>query len=535
MKKQVRRIFNRILLTVILILIQIIWSTIFLLKLTDYSTLISAGFTILSLFMVAYIISKDDNAAYKIGWIVLIMALPLFGGLFYVCFGDKKPSKKMRRKLGLEHEELRKYMPQDENVAMNLKNEGIREATTSAYIKKYSQYPIWQNTTTKYYPVGEEMYADMLIELEKATKFILLEYFIIEEGKMWDTVLEILVRKAKEGVDVRIIYDDIGCVALLPPGYDIYVESLCENIQCMAFNPFVPLLSLVMNNRDHRKILVIDGKTAFNGGLNLADEYINEKPRFGHWKDTGVMIKGDAVWNFTLMFLETWRSYRKDKKDIVEFKQDDKTDNKSEQDHICHEAEPCESKDQEDVRNFENEGYVQPFSDTPLEDEPVAENVYIEILNQAQNYVYIYTPYLIVDNEMKIALCLAAKRGVDVRIVTPGIPDKKIIYRLTRSNYAPLIKAGIKIFEYIPGFIHAKSYLCDDKFAVVGTINMDYRSLYLHFECGTYMYKTAAVKQLKEDCLSTFEKCRQITIEDTRQSVIGKMFDAFLRILSPLL
>lgn len=512
MSKRLKRLFNKMLVTVIILLIQIIWTVLLVFRLSEYSQLLDSILKIISILMVLYIVGKDDNAAYKIGWIMMILVVPVFGGLFYLVFGDKKPSKRLRNSIRKSHDELRKYMPEDKNTAEEFSKMNGRAFQTSSYIKNISDFPVWKNTSTKYYSVGEEMFADMLIELEKAEKFIFLEYFIIEEGKMWDSILEILLKKAQAGVEVRIMYDDIGCVATLPAKYDKYIEKLNENMHCMAFNPFVPMLSLVMNNRDHRKIMVIDGKTAFTGGINLADEYINETSRFGHWKDTGICIKGDAVWNFTIMFLETWRAYRKDEEDIIKYK--------------------TESKPEGDILD---NGYVQPFCDTPLENEPIAENVYIEILNQAEKYVYIFTPYLIIDDEMKIALCLAAKRGVDVRIVTPGIPDKKIIYRLTRSNYEPLLKAGIKIYEYTPGFIHAKSYVCDDKYAVVGTINMDYRSLYLHFECGTFMYKTSAVLDLKNDCLKVFDVSEEVKMVSRTRFTLGGLFDAILRIISPLL
>ena len=511
MREHFRKVFNRILWTVMLILLQISWFILFFIKLIDYSTVITITFTAFSLAMIVYLVGKDDNPAYRMGWIVLIMVFPVFGGLFYLSFGDKKPSRKMKRKLNLTHDELRGFMPQNPEVYNELEGIDSRAAQTSKYINRFSNYPVCKNTSTKYYAAGEDMLQDMLDAIEKAEVYIFLEYFIIQEGKMWNAILDELVKKAAEGVEVRIIYDDIGCVATLPPQYDLYIESLGKNIHCMAFNPFVPLFSLVMNNRDHRKIMVIDGKVAFNGGINLSDEYINEVTKYGYWKDTAVRIEGPAVWNFTIMFLETWRAYRKDNYEIEYFLPD------------------------YDNMEVKENGYVQPFCDTPLENEPIAENVYIEVLNQAKKYVYIYTPYLIIDNEMKIALCLAAKRGVDVRIVTPGIPDKKIINRLTKSNYAPLLKAGVKIYEYSPGFIHAKSYVCDDKFAIVGTINMDYRSLYLHFECGTYMYKTEAIQQLKNDCLDTFKKCYRVDLNNRKHSLIGGVFDAILRMLSPML
>lgn len=369
---------------------------------------------------------------------------------------------------------------------------------------------MYKNTKIFYYPIGEKMYESMLEELEKAEHYIFLEYFIISEGIMWNRILDILTRKAKEGVDVRLIYDDMGCLTLLPFGYAKEMQK--RGIQCISFNKVVPFLSLVMNNRDHRKIIVIDGYTAFNGGINLSDEYINETQRFGHWKDTGIMLRGEAVWNFTVMFLSMWNALKPTDKEVEKFKPQ------------YYQKEP-----------FQTDGFVQPFADTPLDGESVAENVYLEIINQAKNYVYIFTPYLILDNEMKRALTLAAKRGVDVRLVTPGVPDKKTVYRLTRANYTPLLKAGVKIYEYTPGFLHAKSYVCDDKFGIVGTINMDYRSLYLHFECGTFFYGSKAVKDLKEDTVSTIEQSKEISMEDQRKGFLGEFVDAVLQIFAPLL
>jgi cardiolipin synthase len=354
------------------------------------------------------------------------------------------------------------------------------------------------------------MFQDMLEELKKAEHFIFMEYFIVEDGKMWGSILEVLEEKARAGLDVRFIYDDLGSVSLLPTGYDKQLEA--KGIRCIAFNPFVPLLSLVMNNRDHRKITVIDGHTAFSGGVNLADEYINEKVRFGHWKDTGFMLKGEAVWNYTVMFLRMWNAFRHTDTDYEAFRP-----------QIYH------------PEAFLSDGFVQPYGDTPLDDEVVAENVYLNILNQARDYVYIFTPYLIIDHEMNTALCLAAKRGVDVRIVTPGIPDKKVIFQLTRSYYPPLLKAGVRIYEYTPGFLHAKSYVCDDETAVVGTINMDYRGLYLHFECGTCFYRNSIVEQVKQDSLATMEKSRELALSDTRQGFFGGLFCALLRVFAPML
>ena len=509
MNKEKQRIVYRIVMTALIILIQIAWFLYYLMELTTYSVWISVGFTILSILVILHIISKDENPAYKIAWIIPILLAPLFGGLLYLCFGDKKPAKFMTRKLDLEYEVTKPLKCQDKKTEAALRAEDDRFAGTSYYVASCG-YPAFRNTDVTYYSIGEDMFRDMMEELEKAEHYIFLEYFIIQEGVMWNQMLELLTRKAAEGVDVRLIYDDMGSVAKLPSRY--YKEIEKRGIKCMSFNPVVPLFSLVMNNRDHRKILVIDGNVAFNGGINLADEYINVIDKFGHWKDTGVRLKGEGVWNFTLMFLEMWNAYRKEDRDLTHFMPTD-----------------------DYVDSCQDPGYVQPYADTPLDDENVGENVYLEILSQAKEYVYIMTPYLILDNEVKTALCQAAKRGVDVRIVTPGIPDKPTVYRLTRSNYGPLLQAGVKIYEYTPGFVHAKSFLCDDKIGVVGTINLDFRSLYLHFECATLMYRCPALEDLKRDTLETMEKSREIRPGGFRSSLWNRLIDAVLRVLAPLL
>lgn len=507
--KLLKIISGRVFITSAILMIQLIWFMLFLISLTSYSTLISEFFSVFSILIVLYVIGKEENASYKIGWIILIMVVPLFGGLLYLFVGNKRLSKWMALRLSREHKRITELMQVDQSVLEEISKVDERAMGMCRYLQEKTSYPIYKNTATIYYPLGENMYRDILPELEKAKHFIFLEYFIIEEGIMWNSVLEILTRKASEGVEVRVIYDDVGSLFLLSKDFTRKMER--RGIKCMAFNKFRPILTLAMNNRDHRKIMVIDGHTAFNGGINLADEYINEKEKYGHWKDTGVCLKGEAVWSFTLTFLEMWNAFIKDKDVLENFKP-----------HLHHKLE------------LDYKGYVQPFSDSPLDDEAVGENIYIELLAQAKRYVYIFTPYLIIDNELKSALCMAAKRGVDVRIVTPGIPDKKIVFRLTRSNYAPLLKSGVRIYEYTPGFIHAKSYVCDDEFAVVGTINMDYRSLYLNFECGTLMYKTSSIIDLKIDFQETILKSREIRLSDCRNGFFGSLFDAVLRVFSPL-
>ncbi len=504
-----RLISNRIFIVSLLLVAQIIWFIVFLVKLTNYSLVISTLFSLLSLIMVLFILVKEDNPSYKISWIILIMALPLFGGLFYLLFGNKTPSRGIRYLLDLEKEKVRELLDYDPQILEAIAKENPRAMTTFSYLQEANAFPVYKNTESDYYASGEAMFRDMLEEMKEAKNYIFMEYFILEDGKMWAAMIEILAEKASQGVDVRLIYDDVGSLFLLDKAFVKSVED--QGIKVLAFNQFRPFLSLAMNNRNHRKMLVIDGHVAFTGGINIADEYINEKERFGYWKDTGIRLKGEAAWAFTLMFLEMWNAFRKTDDDFAPFK-------------ACPQT----------LSQYKSDGYLQPYSDSPLDDETVGENIYIDILDQAKDYVYIFTPYLIIDNEMKHALTMAAKRGVDVSIVTPGIPDKKLIFRLTRSNYEPLLKAGVKIFEYSPGFLHGKSYVADDEIGVVGTINMDYRSLYLHFECGVLLFKNQSLLDLRDDSLATISQSKEITLDQIKRGLPARFADALLRLIAPL-
>lgn len=509
-KKYKKLIYDRIIVTALLLVFQIFWFAVLIFKLYTRSIFITYGVSLLSFVCVLYIINRQSNSSFKIGWILLIAFLPVFGVLFYVLFGQNKPTKKMRLVINESKRKVIGDILQDECAEKELRVESQRAANTSQYIYAASNYPVYKNTDVKYFSIGEDMFSSMLEDLKSAEHFIFLEYFIISEGIMWNSILDILVEKAKQGVDVRIIFDDMGNIALLPPKYEKKLEALNENIKCFAFNSVVPLVAMRMNNRDHRKIMVIDGNVAYNGGINLADEYINHNSPYGHWKDTGVRLRGSAVWSFTAMFLEMWNSYYKTDTEVTQFRP-------------SLNAIPKEAQ-----------GFVQPYSDTPVDNEPLGENVYIELLSRANRYAYIFTPYLILDNELRSAICLASKRGVDVRIVTPGIPDKKIVYRLTRANYKDLLDNGVKIYEYTPGFLHAKSMVCDDEVAVVGSINMDYRSLYLHFECATYMYRCPAVLDVKNDTLLTIEKSHKVSIDDLNKNIFARVFDSILRVFEPL-
>ncbi len=509
-KKLLKFLLHRAVIVGVLLLLQIVWMVVNLTELAAYYPIVYNGLNILSLLAVLVVVNARDNPSYKLAWVILILVFPLFGGAMYLMFSGWLPSKKLRNKLLKAENQMRPFMKQDEAVFEQLKELDPIAAGQARYIRDFAKFPVWNDSTVRYFKCGEENFPVLLEELKKAEHFIFLEYFIVEEGEMWNAILEVLKEKAAAGVDVRMLYDDLGSVFVLPYKYYRTLESY--GIKCEAFNKFVPVFSLVMNNRDHRKILVIDGHTAFTGGINLADEYINKKDKFGYWKDTGIMVRGEAAVNLTAMFLTIWNAVRPTDTEFSPLLP-----------HAYHSG------------IFKGDGYIQPYGDSPLDKEVVGENVYLNMISAAKDYLYIFTPYLIVDNEMMTALCLAAKRGVDVRIVTPGVPDKKIVFWLTQSYYRQLIDNGVKIYRYLPGFIHAKVFVCDDIYATVGTINLDYRSLYLHFECGVFLCHCSEIERIKEDAIETMAVSKQITKEQARRSLPVRLVQAILRVFAPLL
>lgn len=511
-KRIVRALTGRVVIFGLSLLVQMGWLVFAFVRLAQYSAWTSVLFTVISLAAVAYIINAEGSPSIKLPWVVLIVTLPLFGGMLYLLVGGKRPQRKMRRKLKVADDLTKPYTDDSRDLIGEIRRTNPYLAGEMAYISSFG-YPVYRRTEVTYFPLGDDNFPVILEELKKAEHYIFLEYFIVQEGQMWNSILEVLKEKAAAGVDVRFIYDDMGCLFKLPVGYHRQMEA--AGIRCICFNPFVPFLSVIMNNRDHRKILVIDGHTAFTGGINLADEYINVNSPFGHWKDAGIMLHGEAVWSLTLMFLNMWNAFRPDDKD---------KDLDMFRPKVWHEEA------------FEEDGYVQPYADTPMDNEILAENVYMNLINGASRYVYIFTPYLITDHEMTTCLFLAAKRGVDVRIITPGVPDKKTVYQLTRAHYPELLDNGVKIYEYTPGFVHAKCVVADDQVATVGTVNFDYRSLYLHFECGTLHYRNPVVQAVKEDFLETQKQCRQVTeYGKARTSLIREIYFAVLRLLAPLM
>lgn len=510
MRKFLQRALNRVVITALLVLLQVGVFVGAILQWGNDYLWFSFVLRFITIWAVIYIIWRPNNPAVKLAWVIPILIFPLFGGVLYLCFGHVVVPKKLRDSMERTDKLVRKSLVQEEEVRQALWEEEQTVANQSSYICDYAAAPVWDSTDSVYFPDGLPYWKSLLADLETAEHFIFLEYFILAEGEMWNAVLAVLERKAKEGVEVRLMYDDVGSVFLLSKDYDRTLEK--RGIKCVAFNRLVPLMSLVLNNRDHRKIVVIDGKIGYTGGINMADEYINYKHPYGeHWKDAGIRIEGKAVWNFTVMFLQMWNMSRYTEEDYTRY------------------YHPFPEK-------LSGKGYVQPYMDTPFDNEILGENVYLNMIGYAKRYVYIYTPYLVTDNEMVTALKLAAKRGVDVRIVTPGVPDKKYVYWLTQSNYQNLIEAGVRIYQYTPGFLHSKCVLSDDETAVIGTINFDYRSFYHHFECGVFLYRAKAVEELKKDMEETFTVSEEITSAWCKEKFVKtNIIGPLLKLLSPLM
>ncbi len=479
------RIFARAILLISSVAIQTTFWVVLAFLLGSYADILVFLLAVLNLYCTIVIIIEDNHPEVKIPWIIVLNMLPIIGGIVYIVFGKQRESKSRKELREKMEQKQKEWMDLQPKVSCELFQNDSSAERLSKYIQSIASSPKHVNTQVEYFKLGEDKFEAMLRELKAAEKFIFFEYFIIEDGKMWGAIEEILIEKASKGVDVRIMFDDLGCIVTLPVGLVKRMKK--HNIDCRAFNPVLTLFNSNFNSRDHRKILVIDGNVGFIGGVNIADEYINEKVIYGHWKDTAVMLKGDAVYNLTVMFLSMWALVAKREEDFLHYAP---------------------------TKSFESDGIIQPFSDTPLDDDAVGETVYMSMLNCAKEYVYITTPYLIISREMMVALTSAAKSGIDVRIILPGIPDKKLIWFLSRSYYKILLKAGVKIYEYTPGFIHAKMFVSDDSSAVVGTINLDYRSLALHYECAVWMYGSSAVGKVKDDFIGTQAQCREITMEN---------------------
>lgn len=507
--KSKKMIVYRIMIVGALLILQVAWLMLSLLTFSNISPVVNMIFRITSIIALFVVINSRQNPAYKLAWAVPILIFPLLGGMMFVFFGTRQPSKKLREKLNESWEKLEPLTAPTPGFLEEVWEESETVYGQVRYLNDYANAPLWKNTLTKYFKSGEENFPYIVEELKKAEHFIFMEYFIIDEGIMWGRILEILARKAAEGVDVRVMYDGTCEFALLPHDYPKRLQAL--GIRCKIFAPVTPFVSTHYNYRDHRKILVIDGQVAFNGGVNLADEYINQKKKFGHWKDAALMLKGEAVKSFTLMFLQMWGI---DERENIPL-------------HFL-------SGSSESARG--TKGYVIPYGDCPLDNDKLGERVYMDILNRSLQYVHIMTPYLILDGEMETALKFAAERGVEVVILLPGIADKSIPYALAKTHYASLLESGVKLYEYTPGFVHAKVFVSDAREAVVGTINLDYRSLYHHFECATYLYQTDCISEIEADFQSALGKCRQVTMETARKERCSvKLVGCLMKAIAPLL
>ena len=502
-------IFSRFLIIVLLLVLQVLLMVGFYGWLSEYIPYLTVVLRIFTLAMVYYLFNNSMDSTAKLTWMFIIAILPLPGAALLFFTQTNAGHRKIKNRVERLIADTMNAIEQPKSVIEALNKDGSGTDDLCTYLNRSGCFPIFDNTQVSYFPIGEDKFAAMLTELKKAKKYIFMEYFIVEEGYMWGEILKILVEKAKVGVDVRVMYDGMCEMSTLPANYCKLLAA--HGIKAKAFSPIIPVLSSHFNYRDHRKILVIDGKVAFNGGVNLADEYINHIERFGHWKDTALMIKGAAAKSFVLLFLQMWNI------DV-------------------HKPEFQPYPDDEAYVPEYPSGYVMPYGDCPLDDEKVGETVYMDILNRACDYVHIMTPYLILDGELETALKYAAQRGVDVKLILPGIPDKKMAYALAKSHYKALVKAGVKIYEYTPGFVHAKVFVSDDIKAVVGTINLDYRSLYHHFECATYLYKVDCIPEIEQDFQNTLAKCRKVTPETIKnEKIFYKLMGSLIKFVAPLM
>ena len=511
MRKLLKLMFSQVAIVSFLLILQLLVVLASLLRISEYFVYFDIFLKVISAVTVIIIINRHSNPSYKLAWVIPILIFPLFGGLFYLFITGQMHTKYYFKKLANSEKEINEKYPQSEDVLSEIEETFPQRKTTVRYVNNVSRMNAYRTGEAEYFPLGEDMHKSILKELEKAERYIFLEFFIIKEGVFWDSILEVLKKKAAEGVDVRVMYDGMGSLAPLPLKYPNVLEGY--GIKCRVFSPFTPFLSALQNNRDHRKILVIDGKVAYTGGINLSDEYINVDYPHGHWKDMAVLVKGEAAFSFARMFLHLWWHNSWTKEDIKDFEP-----------HFT------------DAEISAGNGFVMPFGDIPQDKYQVGEFIYLDIINKAKDYIYISTPYLILDHEMTVALKNAAYSGVDVKIICPRIADHWYARAVAYSYYKELTDAGIELYEYAPGFIHGKTFVSDDEISVVGSINLDYRSLYLHFECAAWFLGSKICTDVKEDFINTLSKCERITIEHcNKMHPLRKILNAVLRLFAPLM
>lgn len=496
-----KKIIHRIIAILPAILIQLGWYYILLTWLSPYSTLLTILLSLLGFIYMMTVIVKNDDSTYKILWLLVLLIFPLLGALLYFLFGNKKTARPIQRKLNETKDHV--YM-QNYNELESLKLQNERLYQTLNYVSNYTTYPLVTNESCKYYELGDTMFPDMIEEIKKAKHTIFCEYFIVEKGEMLDPILDLFKQKVKEGVHVYFMYDDLGSLSTF--SYKEAKELIDAGIHVHCFNPLITIKG-TLNYRDHRKMLVIDHKVAFSGGINLADEYINGYPKHGHWKDIGFKITGPACLSYSDMFIKFWNSFEKEK---ITYKP-----------HIDYDTKT-------------QDGFIFSYYDSPINNVAISNTLFIELLSQAKHYAYFYTPYLMLGDDLMNAFVMAARRGVDIRIIMPGIPDKKVVFRMSRSFYQQLLCEGVKIYEYTPGFVHAKACMIDDEICTIGTVNLDYRSLFLHFENNSLFYHSKILFDLKEDFLQTQDQCQEIRPATKKEYSKKWLIDGILRIFSPL-
>ena len=511
-----KKILGRILVVLPAVVLQTAWYTIILSDLNKFMNghlrqIIGAALYVIAVLIVLGLVSKRDEGSYKLAWVILILVMPILGAILYLLMGDKRSGKGLDQKLKKASEVFPiTDMIGGENCIEEIEKEDFRLSQTLRHVTKTTGFPVLYNDTSRYYSFGEQMFADMVEDLKAAEHYIFMEYFIIHRGKFWDTLTDILAQRAAAGVEVRIIYDDLGSISTY--SYTDIIGLKQRGIKCIAFNPLL-FVATRLNNRDHRKITVIDGRIAYSGGLNMADEYVNEIHPYGIWKDIGFRITGPAVRSYTYMFVEFWNAF---------------SGNTILKEHISFQEPEGAEPDHEN-------GFILPYYDSPVRDEHTSNVLLADILSQATDYVWFYTPYLMLGDMLFEAIVRAAQRGVDVKIITPGTSDSKLVQRIGRSYYRELIKGGVRIFEYRPGFVHAKAFLADDKVAGIGTVNLDYRSLFLHFECESVFYKSDIIEKLKDDYKKTLGDCEERTSESINNSIIHRIIDSIFRVAAPLM
>lgn len=501
------KIMRRVLIVVPAVALQVLWHVLLVKWLSPYAPLIVSLVSVAAVFMVLFIVIKRDESTYKLLWLLIILTMPLVGALLYLFFGNKRTAKPLKKRLqGVESSGDPHPLPVGETPFAGEK----RMEQTIRWLERKTGYPLCKARPVRYYPLGDDMFPDMLRDMKSAKRSIYIEYFIIEPGQMWDAMMEVLEDKLRQGVDVRVMYDDLGSISSF--NFSNARELTQKGIPCVPFNPLLALKGTA-NYRDHRKMLIVDNEIAYSGGINLSDRYINLEHPYGHWKDTGFRLTGEGVHSFTHMFLTFWNAFALKKGEV---------------------GTPMPTLQDSAEAPRETDGYVLSYYDSPLEHDATSNQLFIDLLSQSTDYAWFFTPYLMLGDDLMAAMLAAVRRGVDVRIIMPGIPDKKLIFRMSRSFYQVLLNGGVKIYEYTPGFVHAKSFVSDDKVATIGTVNLDYRSLFLHFENNSLFYRSSIVEKIKEDFLTTQALCSEVQPYDKRRYSRRWAVDGLLRIFAPL-